>query len=679
MSTRLITATTVLVSCLLALAPVLPAGAQSEPADAVGMFEADFFARSQPTSAYDMVVLLPGFRLIEGDADLRGYAGSAGNVLVDGRHPATKEASLADLLKRIPSQSVDHIELIRSSASGYDMQGYALLANVVRVRENRLTGRLDAGYAWFEHGYSDPRLAADFSVQRGERTLDLQAALYREIDDEHGFGSRDRRAPDGAPLRLAAYKQAEGTDTGELSGSYGQPLAGGTLRVSGLYKDDRMFADIRHDVHFPAGEVINGSEHEDTRAAEGSMRFNRPDLAGGELEILALWRDTRVEAGEESNSPDESEVSQAASDAVETILRGVFQRKWTAVSLDVGAEGSRNTLDSRVALVEDGIAVPLPAADVGVAEDRLELFTTGTWRAAPAFTVEAGLRYETSRLMQTGDSALQKSLSYLKPRLLLNFDASPRDRLRFLAEREVGQLDFEDFASEASVNGGTVTAGNENLEPGTLWLAEVAWERQVGEGSVVLTARQEWLSDVVDRIAVVAQEGVFDAVGNIGDGRRSELQLDVDLPIDTAWIPGITIRGSVLARRSRVTDPLTGVERDISDDAPVEAAVSMTQDLPGLRLRWGINYAYRSVETEFRIDEVQRDYLSDRIDAFLEFKPDARWTLRVFGKNLTDSPALRTRELYAGLRGDSDLEAIERRELLSGRYFGFSMMRNFGD
>ena len=409
------------------------------------------------------------------------------------------------------------------------------------------------------------------------------------------------------------------------------------------------------------------------------MRFNRSDIGGGELEILTMQRDTRVDASDASRAPDGSEESKATSDAVETILRGVFQRQWSVASLDIGAEGTRNTLDSHVALIENGSTVSLPAADVGVAEDRLELFTTGTWHASPAFTVEAGLRYETSRLEQSGDSAVQKSLSYVKPRLLLNFDASPRDHLRFLTEREVGQLDFQDFASQASITSGTITAGNKDLEPGTLWLAELAWEHRVGAGSIVLTARQEWLSNVVDRIAVVAEGRVFDAVGNIGDGRRRELQLDVDLPIATALIPGITIRGTVLARHSRVTDPLTANRRTISDDAPVEATVSLTQDLPQLRLRWGVNFAYRKLETQFKIDEVQIDSLSNRMDAFVEFKPDAHWMLQIFGKNLSDSPAIRVRDMYAGLRGDSALEVVERRELLSGRYFGFSAIRSFGN
>ena len=94
----------------------MPALAQTASSDALSVYDALFFARSQPSSAYDMIQLVPGFRLQEGNAELRGYSGAGGNVLIDGRRPASKEETLETLLKRIPSDTVDHIELIRSSA-----------------------------------------------------------------------------------------------------------------------------------------------------------------------------------------------------------------------------------------------------------------------------------------------------------------------------------------------------------------------------------------------------------------------------------------------------------------------------------------------------------------------------------------------------------------------------------
>src|SRR3546814_18884289 len=50
---------------LSALAMASPVYAQTSDGAGTTSYAADFFTRSQPTTAYDMVVLLPGFRLQE--------------------------------------------------------------------------------------------------------------------------------------------------------------------------------------------------------------------------------------------------------------------------------------------------------------------------------------------------------------------------------------------------------------------------------------------------------------------------------------------------------------------------------------------------------------------------------------------------------------------------------------
>jgi outer membrane receptor protein involved in Fe transport len=664
-----------LLAASLAAAPAL---AQPETGEAVTAFPAAFFARSQPVSAYDMVQLLPGFQLQEGKTELRGYSGAGGNVLVDGARPASKEETLEALLKRIPAGDVDHVELIRSGASGFDMQGFALLANVVRKRSSRLGGRIEGEYAAFRHDYSAPRIAGGLNWQSGERVLDVQAAWYREIDDEHGFGRRDRFNPDGSPLRLGAYAQPEGTTYKELSASYSQGLAGGQFRASGLVKDSRMFADIEHIIAFPAPDHVLGTERRHGRATEAELRYDRSVAARSRIELIAIRRDRRDRAEEASFHGAGDEITRQDSDSSETILRSVLRRQSDLVSLELGAEGTLNILDSRNALAEDGVDVPLPAANVRVEEKRGELFANATWHPAAGLNVETGLRYEASRLSQSGDSRLAKSLAYWKPRLLVTWAPSPKDQLRLLLVREVGQLDFADFVSEASVTSGTITAGNRDLEPETLWRAELAWERAIGAGSITLTARQEWLSDVIDRIAVISPEGIFDSAGNIGSGRRRELQADANLPLDPLGLNGFTFKGSLLLRDSKVTDPLTGARRRISADAPVEASATLTHDLPALGLRWGLGYAHGQVETAYKIDEIERDSVSDRFDACVEYTPDKRWTIRVFGKKLTDSPVVRRRLIYTGLRGTSGVDFEEVRTLRSGRYFGVNVQRTFG-
>ena len=67
------------------------------------------------------------------------------------------------------------------------------------------------------------------------------------------------------------------------------------------------------------------------------------------------------------------------------------------------------------------IAVPLPNASVLVSELRGEAFGQATWRAASNLTIEAGARFELSRISQTGDTNLSKSFFYPKPRAQLTW------------------------------------------------------------------------------------------------------------------------------------------------------------------------------------------------------------------------------------------------------------------
>lgn len=655
-----------------------PAAAQDTGADGRTPYAPEYFARVQPTTAFDMVAILPGFRLVEGNTDVRGYSGAAGNILIDGQRPAGKAETLEDLLKRIPATRVARIELIRAGTPGIDMQGFALLANVVLRSDSRLAGRVEAENALYRHGYSAPRGSVQVDLDRGGHVLNLFGALYRTIDDLHGFGTRDRFAADGTPLRLAGYAQPEGETVVETTIGYRMPLAGGTLRLNGLFKDVRMFADIAYDIRFPEPETITGSEREHTRIYEAGLRYERSLGAGDDVELVANHRSERETEIEREISDASSDLSDARSTSSETILRAAWRHHRGALALEVGGEGAINILDSRNRLFEDDVAVPLPNARVRVEEHRGELFANSSWTLDPRLTAEAGVRYEVSRLSQQGDSDLAKSLAFVKPRARLNWTPGAHDEIRLLAEREVGQLDFGDFVGAASLNGGTISAGNRDLEPETLWRAEAAYEHRFGAGSVVLTARREWISDLVDQLPIFADGEIYDGVGNIGSARRDEIEASLKLPLDRAGLKGVLVTADAVARRSRATDPSTGERRRISKDVPFEAKISLTHDIPAWHMRWGGSFAVAEEERSFKIEEVETDRRGGRLDLFVEYKPDARWTIRLFGRNLTDSAAVRTRDIFEGIRGDSAFRYREVRTLRSGRYAGINIQRSFG-
>ena len=81
-----------------------PATAQTQerPSAAAQSYSAEYFAPFNPVTAEDMIRRVPGFSLDGGD-DRRGFAGAAGNVLINGERPSSKTA-LAEQLSRISAR-----------------------------------------------------------------------------------------------------------------------------------------------------------------------------------------------------------------------------------------------------------------------------------------------------------------------------------------------------------------------------------------------------------------------------------------------------------------------------------------------------------------------------------------------------------------------------------------------
>jgi outer membrane receptor protein involved in Fe transport len=657
-------------------APALQA--EEAAASPVTAYPASFFDSTQPSSAFDMLAVLPGYDFNESDTDVRGFAGAVGNVLIDGSRPAGKQESLETLLRRIPAAAVERIELIRAGAPGIDMQGQTVLANVVRRREAQTRGALEAGSAFYERGLHAPRAAAEISRRSDRDLIELSAAAYETVDDEHGFGKRPRVSDDGSLLKDSIYAQDEGERVREAAAAYERAALGGRLRLSGSLQTEKFGADIAERVTFPAADGSTVREFEDERSSELGAHFESRLASGRQLELLAIHRTSSEDGGERGVDADGVTLFLQDSAASESIVRGVVRWDRGRFALESGVEGTRNVLDSRSSLEEDGQPQALPNGTVRVEERRGEMFAQASWPLSAAWRVEAGSRFEYSRLELSGDSRLAKTFFFPKPRVLLTWSASGRDRVRLLAEREVGQLDFEDFVGSASLSASTVTAGNPDLEPDRTWRLEAAWERHFLESGVLLLAvRHERIEDLVDRIPVVA-EVPFDAVGNIGDGRRNELELNLTLPLDRFGIRAGLLKSTALWRHSSATDPTTGASRPISEDLSREIAIHFSQQLTSARVRWGIDAMLASAAREHYFDEVRTERLGTRLDVFAQYEPSRAWNIRVFANNLTDRDAVRERRIYDGLRSIAALRYIETRMLAIGPYYGISVRRNFG-
>ncbi len=668
------------VSAVLALGAATASVAQTAPVgNGVVVFAPEAFASAAPATAGDMLARVPGFTVVEADDDVRGYAGALGNVLIDGARPSSKREDIGDILDRIPAASVERIELIRGGVPGVDMAGYPVVANIVRRRSDTVEWAVEGGAIASLDGWSAVGFGGEYSRAWGDRSLELALKVEPDLDDDTGQGIIEEYKPDGALDERIASDTLTTQNTVEASAAFRQPLARGRLTATAGLRREQTDSATRLGDSPAFDEVVDETERLDE--AEAGLHFARALSDRLSLVAVASQRLGRLEAREHSVEGADDEAFAETTDTGESIARiDLTWERSDRLSFTAGLEGAFNVLESEARLQENGVPVALPGSDVRIEERRGEASLAATWKPMEGWRLDAGLRVERSAIAQSGDTPLERSFTYAKPRLAATWDATEADRLHLSLSREVGQLDFGDFVASASLDRGVITVGNAELEPDKTWRLTAGWEHRFGDdAALTLTWTHDRIEDVIDRVLIVTPGDVFDAPGNIGDGRRDTLALELTAPLDGVGISGGQLRSSLLWRTSEVTDPVTGERRDISGERPFEGLIELTQDLPSMGLTWGVEIDHIAErQTEYRFDEITRESEGASWTLHVERRIGAHWRLRFEATDLFGRDFSETREKHDGPRSIFPVEEIERRERETPGYVSLTLRRSTG-
>ncbi len=663
-------------SAVSAMAQPAPA-VQTAPAGTT-VYGADFYRHSGAVTALDLIQRTPGFSLVEADPDVRGYAGSLGNILVDGMRPTSKTEKTSDLLARIPAQGVERIELIRTGSTGVDLAGFIIVANVVRRATAAGEGAVVLG-ATAASDWSEGWGRIEYSHKSDDRLLEISAGREAELDDDSGTGVIRTRGADGSSLALAQNSRVI-QHKDDVGLSWRRTALGGDVTLSSSVRRDMKRDDSRYaDVSREAPDQIL-TETEDDRQAEAALRYER-DIGHSRLGMLLSHRMGWLDAQEDESEGDAAERFTEQTDTAETILRAEVSHKASdRLTLTTSLEGTRNILTSDASLEENGDLTSLPGSSVRVEERRAEAAAGAVWRLAGGLSLQAALRVEASQIVQEGDARLERTLFYPKPRLSMQWNTGQADRFTVTASREVGQLDFGDFVASASLDRGTVSAGAGDLRPDRTWRLFASWEHGFwNDGALTLSWTHDWIEDAIDRVVVLANGEIFDAPGNIGSGRRDTLAMDIQAPLDRFGIAGGRLRGSLAWRTSQVTDPTTGEHRPISEEKPVEGEIAFTQDLAAGRLQWGLELDHIAErEIEYRFDEITRSSEGLGWTVFVERRIGRAWRVRAEATDPFGRTFRERREIHDGPRSTSPLDEIETRRRDSPGYVSVSLRRSMG-
>ena len=617
-----------------AQAPV-PTGpvSQAPLADAaqrgVLVFTPAFFLAQQPNTALDMVNRVPGFDLDDGTG-ARGFEGAVGNVLIGNARPASKNDTGSNVLSRTPARQVERIELIRGGAPGIDMQGFSVVVNVILKKETSRQSILTWNTTQFEGSGQDLYGGSyQFTARSGDRSWGVTLSDGVSMSDSNGPGRLIRRDASGNVLR-DELTDTDGYGGGNsIRGTYAGPLAGGRVDLTARYgiNDWQGYNTSRSATAFR-----ESLDSEDSDSGEFGVTWERPLNDRFKLETRLMhefgsWDGVSTYNVLNNGVDAPEQVFAYSGERSETILRALVRHERSPkLTIETGGEIAYNMRQADQAYTEGGAPIPLPSASVKVEETRGEAFSKGTWRLHPDLTLEAGLRLEASTISQSGDADQEKSFFFAKPRFMATWTPMPNNQLRFRFERELGQLDFSDFAASADLEEENVYGGNVDLEPEQRWISELTYERRFwGEGVVSIGYRHDEIIDAIDRIPLA---GGLSAVGNIGEGTLDRLSLNVTLPLDKLGAPGARFTFKNDWNKTAVTDPTTGEERPISGVRATQANIGIEQDITRWKLQWGVNWLPYLGQPNYSPDQVSRWRGTDYFEMFAEYKPSPTLAIR---------------------------------------------------
>lgn len=651
------------------------------------LYPAGYFAQYAPSTALDIVQRIPGFNLDSGDSDVRGFGGAAGNLVIDGARPSAKSDSLQTILSRIPASRVQRVEVGSGDLFGAEYSGRPRVANLVLSDVGGLSGTIDLRVARDYTATLTPQGSVSALLRRGRSTFN--ASLGYENQDSVEEGTDTLRALPSGTITEFRIKENDIRDQ-EWFATASWAFDGGENRSANLnsrFERNRFTLGQTNEVRPASGVIRNDRLFQINRNTQWELGgdVTRP-LAGGAIKLIGLYRTA-------SGDDYEDNYNIVAGNVLGGFIQTVDYRRdeavarlvWSRANLggwqvETGIEGAFNRLDSDVDLfgvAAGGVQTPidLPVDEAIVSEYRAEPFINAGRSLSSTLRMDLGLTYELSRLTVDGDAHARRTLRFLKPKA--SFDWRPGDDWRIQASvtRTVAQLDFGDFVGAAELANDRVDGGNPDLLPQRAWEYRVSVERPVlGDGRLQATVGYDQISLLQDRVPL---EGGGDAPGNLGNGTRFFVSGTVDIPLTALGITGGRLTATGTWRDTSVRDPYSGLDRFFSGNSRWYAEGGFRQDLGSFA--WGFNLYGNPRSSVFRRNEIDSfDGEDPFVTAFVEYRATPKTTVTLTIDNLTDATAGRNRLFFAPDRSSAVPVLVEDRVRNRHATIYLSLRHSFG-
>jgi len=667
------------------------------------VYEKDYFEQFNITNANDALKRIPGVESIgsrnsenyePGGSRKRGFGSSGTQILINGERQSSKSNSIIKTLERINADSLIRIEVIRGSEAGLDVRSDGVIVNIIADSSlSKSSGTWSTALGFLTSGDSNWRGTASWATKIKntdlvlglERIGDLNSRKYNEftVDQEQSLlylrlretieyqsGNRinldlNSKINDKNTLRINTLVWFDGKENSPQIQEYFLPT---DIKNENFYKKINWDRKENND-----GWEFGGDwEHQINKNNSFKLRVVLTEENEDQIDISFL--DDTINSYKNSSETNNRKEN-------ERIIRLSFNRLiGKSSSLEYGVESAYNKLDRTFNLIyldSDGkqTSAGLINTSGEVEEDRYEGFLSYNLPLSNKIRAELALNYEWSEISQSGDVNLSREFQYWKPRIDLKWDYKENRQLRLNIERNVGQINFDDFISSFDQFEETIRAGNPDLKPETSWelKLEHEWRLPNDGGVITLKGLASEIDGPVDRLPIDGYAGI----GNLGSGERTQARIDGSIRINELLKGGV-FRFMGYLQSTEVNDPVTNIKRDFSWYKRWETMIGIRQDVPGGKYNWGIMYRSQS---QFNIYD---PYLWGRFaqDPTLGFvftaKINPQLNLNLMAKNIIGTNFGFGRKLiYNGFKSNNDLLIQENFDINEHSFFKIELEGTF--
>lgn len=658
--------------------------------DSTIIYPASYFAEYFPISANDMLNRIPGISLAlrGGGGGGRGLGSGAGEVLINGQRITGKNNEGRSQLERISADQVAHIEIIRGTSDDVDVRGGGQVVNVVlldvpssssttvEVRTNRL-----------RDGTLDPGGQVSYSGQTGNLNYLLAAEAgprYRVWESrEFSFN------PTGELGEVRRENRSRDETEYKTSMNLGYNFPNSMVQLNALYETRGDVPDVTHrSIYTLADDNLRLQREDNTNTRDAwelggdyEYNFNR----AGTYRFLFIVNDRDfLFTRNRLNIVDGEDVPNLFTESGGRDRERIFRTSYSfnlgqSQGMELGVEGAQTIRDNSLRLGVDtegerspefGNLVPVNVfnANSTVEEIRYEPFANHNWQINSRMALESSVVWETSTIKQSGDVFNSRDFDFIRPRVDYRFDITPSFQLRASVRKDVDQLSFSDFST--SVDGSdedqNTQAGNPDIRQEQSWRYELNLEMRLPDDLGVVNS-QFWYRDVTDHIdridASTGPDNLDSARGNIGDGKRYGLNLDVSTKLDPIGVQNALLTTGIRLRDSEFVDPFLGIKRRQRGNGRWETNVGFRHDVTAYALTYGFNYRNASNGSTGRlaidVDDIEEFIEAPRLSAYVEKRAFGNFTFRFESNNITEADFCRKRTRFVGATALGIVEEFE--------------------